>query len=339
MRAARSLFLGIVLVTPTLASCRGDAEAAATALRAERDKRSARLTSKLAERATNDSAPLARWILPNDLAEISGLVLAPDGRLFAHDDEQGRISVIDPFTGLVSKTFELKGKDAADDFEGITLVDGTFYMTTSHAKLYLFTEGRNNRSVEFKTVGTRLGKECEFEGITYDPEASQLVMPCKRSTHRNLRDQVVIYRVPLPLGEGQPVFQAIPIDAFRGTHPWKHLEPTDIVRDSVTGHYIMIAAPQKALIELSSTFEVLRAVPLPSGHDQAEGIAITKDRVLIISDEAREHPAAITLYRWPLTVADTLPTAARDSLPSVGRDSVQRAGRTPLRPTPRDTLP
>lgn len=338
MKSTRPLLLGIVFVTLIVASCRGDAEAAATALRQERDQRNARLTSKLVGSAASDSTPLARWILPDDLAEISGLVLAPDGRLFAHDDETGHISVIDPLTGLVSKAFDLKGKDAADDFEGITLVDDTFYMTTANGKLYVFTEGRNNRSVEFKTFGTRLGKECEFEGITYDPQAAQLVMPCKRSVHRNLRDQVVIYRVPLPLGGGQPVFQAIPIDAFRGTHPWKQLEPTDIVRDSVTGHYLMVAAPQKALIELSPTFEVLRAVPLPSGHDQSEGIAITKDRILIIADEAREHPAKITLYRWPLAARDTLPPAGGDSLRPTRRDTLPPAGRA-LRPTRRDTLP
>lgn len=317
MTPARPLLLGIVFVT--LASCRGDAEAAATALRRERDQRTARLTSKLAASATSDSAPLARWILPDDLAEISGLVLTPDGRLFAHDDEAGHISVIDPLTGLVSKAFDLKGKDAADDFEGITLVDDTFYMVTSNGKIYAFSEGRNNRSVEFRTFGTRLGKECEFEGITYDPQASQLVMPCKRSAHKKLRDQVVIYRVPLPLGDAQPVFQSIPIDDFRGTHQWKQLEPTDIVRDSVTGNYLMVAAPQKALIELSPTFEVLRAVPLPARHDQPEGIAITPNRVLIISDEAREHPATITLYRWPLsspTPPTPPPTAStRDTLP------------------------
>ncbi|MBC7893968.1 MAG: hypothetical protein H7066_01060 [Cytophagaceae bacterium] len=307
MKRARLFFLGIVVLTLVVASCRGDAEAASAALRQERDQRTARLASKLADSATSDSTPLARWILPNDLAEISGLVLAPDGRLFAHDDEQGRVTVIDPRTGFVGKAFKLKGKDVQEDFEGITLVDDTFYMVTSRGKIYTFTEGQDGKTVPFKTYDTRLGKECEFEGITHDPTTSQLVLPCKRPGDRNLRDQVVIYRVAVPLGEDRPQFQAVPIDAFRGTHAWKELQPTDIVRDSVTGHFIMVAAPQKALIELSPTFEVVRAVPLPAGHDQAEGVALTRDRVLIISDEAKEGPAAITLYRWPIVRRDTLP--------------------------------
>jgi predicted amidohydrolase YtcJ len=38
---------------------------------------------------------------------------------------------------------------------------------------------------------------------------------------------------------------------------------------------------------------------LPGEHDQAEALAITKDSILIIGDEAARKPAVITLYRWP----------------------------------------
>ena len=41
------------------------------------------------------------------------------------------------------------------------------------------------------------------------------------------------------------------------------------------------------------------ARPLPPGHEQAEGVVITKDHILIVSDEAKGGPALITLYRWP----------------------------------------
>jgi hypothetical protein len=42
----------------------------------------------------------------------------------------------------------------------------------------------------------------------------------------------------------------------------------------------------------------LKAEALPTGHEQAEGVAVTPDGILIISDEATRTPAAITLYRW-----------------------------------------
>jgi len=37
---------------------------------------------------------------------------------------------------------------------------------------------------------------------------------------------------------------------------------------------------------------------LPGDHRQAEGIAITKDSLMIVSDEANVTPPKITLYRW-----------------------------------------
>ena len=45
---------------------------------------------------------------------------------------------------------------------------------------------------------------------------------------------------------------------------------------------------------------ILETRMFPAGaHDQPEGVAITRDSMLIISDEAVTRPAAITLYRWP----------------------------------------
>jgi hypothetical protein len=42
----------------------------------------------------------------------------------------------------------------------------------------------------------------------------------------------------------------------------------------------------------------VRSQPLPDGHRQAEGVAITQDSLLLVSDEANVKPPAITVYRW-----------------------------------------
>jgi hypothetical protein len=44
--------------------------------------------------------------------------------------------------------------------------------------------------------------------------------------------------------------------------------------------------------------EVVRSEPLPGDHRQPEGVAVTKDSLLMVSDESNVKPAAITLYRW-----------------------------------------
>jgi uncharacterized protein YjiK len=88
-----------------------------------------------------------------------------------------------------------------------------------------------------------------------------------------------------------------------GSNPWKDLHPSDVTVDPSTGNYVIVAAQEKALIEITPAGAVVRAVPLPGKHAQAEGVALTSDGILIVGDEATTRPASLTLYRWPLTVA------------------------------------
>ena len=69
--------------------------------------------------------------------------------------------------------------------------------------------------------------------------------------------------------------------------------------DVPAGNYVLVASLEKALIEITPAGEVVLVRPLPKAHEQAEGVAITKDSILIVSDEAKQGPAVITLYKWP----------------------------------------
>ena len=70
-----------------------------------------------------------------------------------------------------------------------------------------------------------------------------------------------------------------------------------IVMNTPTGNATTTA--EHALITVSPDGAILEARELPGSHDQPEGVAITRDSMIIISDEAVTHPAAVTLYRWP----------------------------------------
>jgi hypothetical protein len=50
---------------------------------------------------------------------------------------------------------------------------------------------------------------------------------------------------------------------------------------------------------LTPAGEVVLSRTLDDRHPQAEGVAITRDGILIISDESVNAAAAITLYNWP----------------------------------------
>jgi len=273
---------------------------------AELSVRVQRLTASLASAGADPTKPLALWILPRDMGELSGLAMTSDGRLLAHGDEWGQVYVLDPRGGAMLKRFSIGASSAETraDFEGITVVGERIFMVASNGMLYEFAEGDDGERVGYVVHDTRLGKECEFEGIAYDSAQGLVVLPCKKVGTRSLRDQLVLYRWRLDGSTDSTLVPlTIPLSSVIGSNAWKGLHPSDVTVDPATGNYVLIAAQEKALIEITRLGEVVRAVPLPGQHVQAEGVALTPDGILIVGDEATTRPATLTLYRWPLTVA------------------------------------
>lgn len=272
-------------------------------------ERQARLQQKLAHPDSGAvDAPIARWELPATLSEISGLALTADGRLLAHGDDRGKVFEVDYRRGVVVKEFTLGNPAAQADFEAITLVGDTVVLLASNGVLYEFAEGGNGKSVEYLTRDTGLGEKCEFEGVAYDATLKSLLLACKTVHDKALKDSLIIYRWPLPaasdIGKAKRKnktlsYLAVPLARIIGSNDWTELQPSDITIDPFNGNYVLIASRERALFEITPAGAVVFARPLPPGHDQAEGVAITKDSILIISDEAKGGPALITLYRWP----------------------------------------
>jgi uncharacterized protein YjiK len=90
----------------------------------------------------------------------------------------------------------------------------------------------------------------------------------------------------------------VPIVDVIGSNKWTNFHPSDVNIDPFTKNYVIVASKEKGLVEITPDGEVVRSVPLPGDHRQPEGIAITKDSILLVSDEANVKPPAITLYRW-----------------------------------------
>ena len=297
---ARTALLLLGLAAAAI-GCRGDRQGATprteSAELADRDRR---LSLKLANTADADTtAPLARWLMPGDLREVSGLALTADGRLITHDDEQGRITVIDPRRGMTLKHFWI-GQSVHADFEGIADANGTLYLLTSNGRLFEFEEGADGEHVHYVVHDTHLSRECEFEGVAFDSTTKTLLLACKNVGEKKLRDHVVLYRWNLQTSDApRDAMILIPLQKVIGANKWKGFHPSDITIDPVSGNYIIIAAQEDGLIEITPAGQVVRSVPLPGKHHRSEGVAISRDGFLIVSDEASNSTAAaITLYRW-----------------------------------------
>ena len=300
MKPARIVGLVFCAITSGVA-CRESSQASAAEVQATARAREHELERRIAKAdSTGKIDPVAMWMMPPELQEISGIALTADGRLLAHGDEQARIFVLNPRTGLVLKKFTL-GTGIAGDFEGITVAGSDIYMIASNGTLYQFREGANNAAVHYSTIDTHLGKECEFEGVAYEPDSAWLLMPCKRASKKLPRDNLIIYRWRLQGGDSTRLTTLmIPHSEAIGSNDWKGLHPSDITVDPTTGNYVLISAQEKALLEITPGGQVERSEELPGKHPQPEGVAITRDNILIVSDEVSKRPASITLYRLRL---------------------------------------
>ena len=302
MRPTTAARLFTALVAGT--GCRPDSAATAAKDSVELGRRETHLAGALArpDSGTARAAPLAKWVLANHLSEISGLALTSDGRLLTHGDESARVYELDYRRGRIGKQFKLGKELLRGDFEGITNANDTLFLIGSNGRLYQFQEGKNGDRVEYTSHDTRLKAECEFEGVAFDPAIHSLLLACKNvRTAGAIRDSLVIYRWKLPSGsDPHPTRLTVPLDRVIGPNGWKGLHPSDITVDPISGNYVLVAGPENALIEITPAGELVFARPLPAGLAHAEGVAITKDSILIISTEARPNKrAAVTLYRWP----------------------------------------
>ena len=294
------IVLLLACALPSLAACRETPQAKA----ADLHKVAATRQTELARRiAAADAHPgsmteLAKWIMPPELKEISGLALTSRGTVFTHDDNVGRVSEIDPKTGILLKSWAMLGNQKGD-FEAITIAGSDVYLLRSNGKIFRFKEAADGQQVPFSVYDTGLGKECEFESLAYEADSSRLVMACKRFLNKQDPHELRIFRLPLPLGNRMAMTSIrVPIDEVIGTNKWKNFHPSDLNIDPFNKNYIIVASREKGFVEVTPDGEVVRSQPLPGDHRQPEGIAITRDSILLVSDEANVMPPVLTLYRW-----------------------------------------
>lgn len=240
----------------------------------------------------NFDAPVARHTLSSALHEVSGLALTPDGRLFAHGDEQAEILQIDVRSGARVKGFTLGSPALTGDFEGIAIVGERFFLVTSGATIVEFREGSDGESVTYTEHEHELHDCEEIEGLEHDPSSNTLLLVCKVAR----RNALIVYTFDLAAMEmaaeprvhlDRDVLRASGLDRFN---------PSGIAR-LPGGTWLVIGARQQRIIELSPTGEVLGARALPDSHGQAEGIALLPDGNLAIADEGGDGQATLTIYR------------------------------------------
>jgi uncharacterized protein YjiK len=247
-----------------------------------------------------EGAPSARIELPAELAEVSGLAFTGDGRLLAHGDERAVIYQIDVPGGKVVKRFAIG--DAAGpllgDFEDIQVVGDRVFLVTSAGELVEAKEGADGATVPVVRRTRGLRGACEVEGLAWDEASSSMLLLCKETKGRRWKDQLVILALNPATGEfAREPRLTVPQSELQRVTGAKRFAGSAMVRHPRTGNWILVSGPQRAIAEIDSSGKVLAGGLLAAKrHPQPEGLAITPDLTLLISDEAARGTATITGY-------------------------------------------
>jgi uncharacterized protein YjiK len=254
-----------------------------------------------------ESEPVAQWRLPGRLREISGLTITPDNRLLGHDDEKAIIYEIDYVAGELVKSWAFGYPTAMDDFEGIAVADGRVFLITSAGRLYEGAEGDDGDRVLYNIYElglgqdhtSSLGRQCEIEGLEFDPDDRTFLILCKTPWVEELGGYVTIFRWSLDRkAVVEDATMMIPLDRFTNPLQEKRFQPSGIARDPLTGNYYLVAAQQAAIAEITPEGDVVAVAHLSGElHKQAEGVAFAADATLIIGDEGGGKRARLTLYQ------------------------------------------
>ena len=235
-----------------------------------------------------------RFELPGRLDEISGLAFTADGRLFAHDDERGRVHQIDPLTGDVTKAFDLGADLLRDDLEGIAVVGERFFLVSSTGTLYEFREGADGEDVTYRRTHSGVAPGCEVEGLDWDPGRDELLIACKVFAAE--AGSIVVYRLPVSPDRERPPPLRVPKSDLAPFGLEADFDPSGV---AVTpdGSWLLLSARHDALIEVDPRGSILAAVRLREGrHPQPEGLAIGPDGLLWVADERNGDEPRLTAY-------------------------------------------
>jgi uncharacterized protein YjiK len=251
--------------------------------------------------------------LPNKLQELSGLAMTNDGRLFGHNDEISDIYQIDLNNGKIIKTFSVGDKTLQEDFEDLAIVNQKFYLVTAEGDIYQFEEGDDGNFVPYTKYKTKLGSKNDVEGLCYDPETDALLLACKGDPGKDYNGKRAVYafslsekklhKKPRFLIPIEDVNKEVKFDLTQKIADFFLLTenvfaPSGIGRHPVTGHFFIVSAQGRILIEISSQGKILGRCLLDKKlHPQPEGITFTPDLDLLIGDEGGNGRARITRYR------------------------------------------
>ena len=244
------------------------------------------------------SHPLKKWVLPEELKEISGQTWIDKNHLLAIEDLHPTLYLLSlDSTATVEKTSTFKdSSDKKFDLEDITVVDGVAYALWSHGKIYKITGWQSNP--EIQKFNTGLSKENNTEGLCYDPVSHNLLIACKNESdiedEKKSTRSIFEFDLKADSLKMEPFLLIHKKDFEKLTNETLLFFPSAIAVHPITHDiYILSTKDNKCMAQFSYDGE-LKSLQFFDKHllPQPEGICFAPDGAMYISTEGRHGEQA-----------------------------------------------
>ena len=248
--------------------------------------------------------PDQKYLLHDDLREISGLSYYQKNQLACIQDEDGVVFIYDlQKSKLVSRgKFGDKG-----DFESVEIVRDTAYVLKSNGNIYYFPLFQSETK-KTKIIKTGLSSKNDTEGLAYIIADEKIAIVCKGSNSHQMytTDNLAIYTVDLKSKSFNPQPDIeLSLDDIRtsldshGLDRKNHLpfNPSAIALHPITQEIILLSSTGKLLLKTDLNGKIVSTIPLHRKvFSQPEGICFDPDGTLYISSEGKSGPGYILQF-------------------------------------------
>jgi len=262
--------------------------------------------------------PDKEFKLPNKLKEISGLGIdSTDAYLYAVQDEEGDIFVIDIATGKVEDQIKFHKEG---DYEGIEFVNDRMYIVKSTGTLYEVqdlgkpTQKRTKHKFKFS-------KSSDVEGLGYDPVSNSLLLSCKGKAMKGeealLKKGVYEVQLDSMIMNTDPKY-TIDLDAVKAflktNTAMEYFDklaklfspeeefifgPSGLAIHPITQDIYIVSAVGNVMVVINRNNEIIHIQKLRKKvHTQPEGIVFAKDGTLYISNEGKDGKGMIAAFNY-----------------------------------------
>lgn len=242
---------------------------------------------------------LQKWKLPDELDEISALVILDQSRVACIQDEDGKIFIYNLNEAKIEKEIEF-GDDG--DYEGLAINNKDAYVLRSDGVLFE-VDDYDNEDPDVKKYETSLTAHQNTEGLCLDKKNNRLLIAIKsEEKHDKKHKGVYAFDLASKKLASKPVFMINledPIfDRLEVNQLTKKMSPSDIAINPQNGDFYLVDGRRPKLLILSPSGEPKELYLLD--HDdfhQPEGIGFSTNGDLYISNEGHGNPPDILKVR------------------------------------------